>query len=246
MNSKKIILVILGLYFTSCAEQSVTNNFQKATFQDSIFRSKNVKLQLQPSSSHPNYMLKSPLIVDDYPIDDTLLKLSSGMYFHQQHNYLDQSIFINKDLKQLIAYTLYTDYHRLEIIHFNFETVPEEFVKRLHVFKNRKNATSTKKEFINDFKNFGMQIDSSKFVSNKGFKLGASKRRAFSIYGTPTESKTYDHLEVYRWEFESDILIDSSRASENKRFAKDSFGHSITQFYAKEILVGQILENDIP
>lgn len=192
-------------------------------------------------------------VVDDFSITDEMiahqnnpdlqLKKSSGETYS-----FDKIWFKNENLQQNIVIELYTDNHRLLILHFYTENIPPDLLDRLELH-TRDGEIAPSKQKLKDIKGFlvhSEEIDSKYFTSNKGVQLGFSKQKIMEIYGKPNQIIMQNGIERVEWKFEGDILYNQNKSSNNKLVAKDSYGHQIVMYFKNEKLIAQILFNEIP
>ncbi len=105
------------------------------------------------------------------------------------------------------------------------------------------------KQKLKDFNGFLKQttkINSSNFITDKGFRLGDTRQKAIDFYGKPDKQTSNVGVEKLEWEFVGDTVYDGKTDLKGKPLAEESFGHQIVMYYKDGKLIGQILHNDIP
>ena len=108
---------------------------------------------------------------------------------------------------------------------------------------------ATQEQKLKDFSGFlntTTKINSSYFVSNKGFALGDSKQKAIGVYGNPDKQALIDGVEKLEWSFVGAISYDGKIDFKGKPLAENSFGHQVIMYFKSDKLVGLVLHNDIP
>lgn len=192
-------------------------------------------------------------VVDDYSVTNAMLvdKKSNNSSYKKQSGKIysfDKAWFTNDTLNQTIVFELYTDYHRLVTYHFYNNDIPAELIDRMELHVNG-GGIATKSQKLQDFHGFlnqATKIDSSYFVTNKGFRLGDTKQKATESLGNPDKQLMNGGVEKLEWAFIGDELYDGKSDLKGKPLAKDSFGHQIVMYFKDGKLVGLILYNDIP
>lgn len=192
--------------------------------------------------------------VDDYPITSEMFadhKVDNSSIYKKASGLtqsLDKLWFSNDSLKQTIVIELYTDNHRLAIYHFYNKGFPNDLIKQIELHTQGGEA-ATEKQKQKDFQGFLFQskkINSTCFVSDKGFKLGDNREKAIKIYGDPDEHTFNNEFEKLVWKFFGDNLYNGKENLKGKPLAKDSYGHQVVMYFKENKLSGQILYNDIP
>ena len=194
------------------------------------------------------------LVVDDYPVTNEMFaqqRVDNSSTFRKVSGLtqsLDKVWFGNDTLKQALVFELYTDYHRLATFSFYTNSFPPDLIKQieLHTQDGEVVSEKQKQKDFQGFLNQTVRINSTYFISDKGFKLGDNKQKAIKLYGTPDEQTLNNGFEKLAWIFTGDNLYDGKENLKGKALAQDSYGHHITMFFKGNKLVGQILYNDIP
>jgi hypothetical protein len=175
--------------------------------------------------------------------DNSSYKKQSGQTFSY-----DRVWFSNDTLKQILVFELYTDYHRMVTYHFYTNDIPIDLISRMELHIDGGDPASEKQK-LNDFGGFLKQttkINSSYFITDKGFRLGDTKQKAIETYGNPDKQTITDGIEKLEWDFIGNELYDGKTDLKGKPLADNSFGHQILMYFRNGKLTGQILFNDIP
>jgi hypothetical protein len=192
-------------------------------------------------------------VVDDYPVSNAMLsdKTSNNSSYKKQsrqtYSY-DKAWFSNDTLKQTLVFELYTDYHRMVTYHFYSNDIPTDLINRMELHIDGGELASEKQK-LKDFDGFLKQttkINSTYFITDKGFRLGDTKQKAIDNYGNPDKKSISNGIEKFEWSFIGDTFYDGKTDLKGKPLAKDSFGHQIVMYFKNGKLIGQILNNDIP
>jgi hypothetical protein len=192
-------------------------------------------------------------VVDDYPVPNYMLadKTSNNSSYKKQsgqtYSY-DKAWFSNDTLKQTLVFELYTDYHRMVTYHFYSNDIPTDLINRMELHIDGGELASEKQK-LKDFSGFLKQttiINSTNFITDKGFRLGDTKQKAIDNYGKPDKQSMSNGIEKIEWEFIGDTFYDGKTDLKSKPLAKDSFGHQVIMYLKNGKLIGQILHNDIP
>lgn len=192
-------------------------------------------------------------VVDDYPVTNAMLsdKASDNSSYKKQSGQTisyDKVWFSNDTLKQTLVFELYTDHHRLVTYHFFSNDVLTDLINRMELHIDGGELASDKQK-LNDFGGFLKQtrkINSSFFISDKGFRLGDTKQKAIETYGNPDKQTKTDGIEKLEWLFIGDNSYDNKTDLKGKLLADNSFGHQLIMYFRNGKLIGQILFNDIP
>ena len=192
-------------------------------------------------------------VVDDYPIlNEMLAEKTSNNSSHNKQSGQTYSYgmawFSNDTLKQTLVFELYTDYHRMVTYHFYNNDIPTDLINRMELHIDGGELASEKQK-LKDFNGFLKQttkINSTYFITDKGFRLGDTKQKAIDVYGKPDKQSLNVGVEKLEWEFVGDTFYDGKTDLKGKPLAKDSFGHQIVMYFKNGKLIGQILHNDIP
>ena len=241
MTTLQTLTFILTLGLFSCngkTESSATKN-------------ENVLSDTQEVISIPDTIKK--FVVDDYPVTDEMLadKTSSNSSYKKQSGQTfsyDKAWFSNNTLKQTLVFELYTDYHRLVTYHFLDNDIPTDLINRMELHIDGGELASDKQK-LKDFSGFLKQttkINSSYFITDKGFRLGDTKQKAVETYGYPDKQTITDGIEKLEWLYIGDTSYDGKTDLKGKPLADKSFGHQILMYFRNGKLIGQILHNDIP
>lgn len=194
------------------------------------------------------------MVVDDYPVTNEMFaaqKVDNSSTFRKvsgSTQSLDKVWFRNDTLNEILVFELYTDYHRLATFHFYNHHIPSDLIEQIELHSKDGDVVKEKQK-QNDFPGFtnqAVKINSTYFISAKGFKLGDIKQKAIKLYGTPDEQTVSNGFEKLVWTFTGDNVYDGKQNLKGKPLAEYSFGHQVTMFFKDNKLVGQILYNDIP
>lgn len=192
-------------------------------------------------------------VVDDYPVSNAMLsdkpsnnsshKKQSG----QTYSY-DKVWFSNDTLKQTLVFELYTDYHRMVTYHFYSNDIPTDLINsmELHIDGGKLASEKQKLKDFNGFLKQTTKINSTYFITDKGFRLGDTKQKTIDTYGSPDKISISNGIEKFEWSFIGDTFYNGKIDLKGKPLAKDSFGHQIVMYFRNGKLIGQILHNDIP
>ncbi|MDL2313104.1 hypothetical protein LJC68_09535 [Bacteroidales bacterium OttesenSCG-928-B11] len=241
MKTLQTLTFILALGLFSCngkTESSATKN-------------ENVLSDTQVVVSIPDTIKK--FVVDDYPVTNEMLadKASNNSSYKKQSGQTfscDKAWFSNDTLKQTLVFELYTDYHRFVTYHFLDNDIPTDLINRMELHIGGGELASDKQK-LKDFSGFLKQttkINSSCFITDKGFRLGSTKQKAVETYGNPDKQTITDGIEKLEWLFIGDASYDAKADLKGKPLAANSFGHQILMYFRNGKLIGQILHNDIP
>ena len=248
MATIKSISVALIIWFSSCTsnETEHSNSNTKLPVSDTN--------QVEKSVTHNISDTIKRLVVDDYPVTNEMFaqqRVDNSSTFRKVSGLtesLDKVWFGNDTLKQTLVFELYTDYHRLATFNFYNNSFPPDLIKQIEL-NTQDGEVVSEKQKQKDFQGFlnqTVKINSTYFVSDKGFKLGDNIQKAIKLYGTPDEQTLNNGFEKLVWKFTGDNLYDGKENLKGKALAQDSYGHQITMFFKGNKLVGQILYNDIP
>jgi hypothetical protein len=189
-------------------------------------------------------------VVDNYPVTNEMLadKASNKKQSGKTYSY-DKAWFSNDTLRQTIIFELYTDYHQMVTYHFYNNDIPTDLINRMELHINDGEELASEKQKLKDFSGFLKQttkINSSYFITDKGFKLGDLIQKAIATYGKPDKQSMNERIEKLEWGFIGDVIYDGKTDLKGKPLAKDSFGHQVVMYFKNGKLIGQILHNDIP
>lgn len=248
----KVIAIIISLGFLSC------NNYKNSTNVKSEGANVDSSIVDSKSKFKDNEILLVSdsikiFIVDDYSVTNKMLSDKKNKDFpyrikiDQIYSY-DKKWFSNDTLNQTIVFELYTDYHRKVIYHFYNKHIPNDLINLmdLHIEGGNLASENQKQNSFNGFIKKSTRINSSFFITNKGFKLGDVKQKAINCYGNPDKISKKDRIEKLEWSFIGDELYDEKIKLAGKPIAKNSFGYRVIMYFEDNILIGQILFNDIP
>lgn len=232
-------ILILGLFsYNGKTENSISTN-------------ENVLIEIHEFVSISDTIKK--FVVDDYPVTNEMLGEGTGQNSRneKQSGQLlshDKVWFGNDTLKQTLVFELYTDYHRLAIYHFLDNDIPTDIISimELHISGGKLASEEQKLEDFDGFLKQTEKINSSYFVSNKGFRLGCIKQKAIEVYGNPDKQTNTAGLERLEWNFIGDEFYDDKIDLKGKPIAENSFGYQVIMYFRNGKLIGQILVNEIP
>lgn len=252
MTTRQTLTIIISIGLLSC-----NKNKTEATI-------KNEKANVDPvsidntlkSEQQPTLVISDTIknfFVDDYPVTDQMLadKTGNNSSYKKQSGKTfsyDKAWFSNDTLKQTLVFELYTDYHRMVTYHFYNNDIPTDLINKM-ALHNEGGEFAPEKQKQKDFNGFLMQttkINSTYFITDKGFRLGDARQKAVDIYGNPDKQSVNFGIEKLEWAFVGDEFYDGKTDLKGKPLAKDSFGHQIVMYFKNGKLIGQILHNDIP
>jgi hypothetical protein len=252
MTTSGILSTIFSLVLLSCNYNRTDTTTKTENLRvDTLSADTTLKSAPQPTILIADTIKR--FVVDDYPVTNTMLADKTGNNSaHKKQSgqtySFDKAWFTNNTLNQTIVFELYTDYHRMVTYHFYNKDIPTELIDRMELHVNG-GELATKKQKLKDFNGFlnqATKIDSSYFVTNKGFRLGDTKQKATESFGNPDKQSMNAGVEKLEWEFIGDEFYDGKSDLKGKPLAKDSFGHQILMYFKEGKLVGLILYNDIP
>ena len=189
------------------------------------------------------------IIPDDYPVTNKMLEPE---VHHRESGEItdgEGGWFSNDTLKETLVFVLHTDYFRNVTYHFLNSDIPPGIIKRmqLHIIGTDNLASDElRKKYFKGFLTQTTKIETFYFTTNKGFKLGDSKEKAFRIYGNPDKAEIESGIEKYEWDFIGEDFYDGKTDLKGKPLAKNSFGHQTVMFFRDNKLIGIIFHNDIP
>jgi hypothetical protein len=243
---KTIILLAFWSGAISCQENRNSSESLRSPRNDSSRLSK-------PSSESLNTDSIKRIIVDDYPVTDEMLddkKTDNSSYLRKSGEVQSREKFwfTNNTLGQTLVFELYTDKHRLLTYHFLNNKIPNELIDilELHTTEGDIAPFTIKKKSLPGFIKTAININTSFFITNKGIKLGDSKKKVLMIYGKPDIDSSGGNIECLVWSYTGDILYDGKVDLEGKPLAKDNYGHQAIMYFEKNTLIGIILHNEIP
>ena len=116
----------------------------------------------------------------------------------------------------------------------------------LHTDDRELATQQLKQKYFKGLISTATKTGSKYFTTNKGFKLGDSKQKAFGIYGAPDKMSTENGVEALEWNFTGDLLYDNKTDLKGKPLAKENYGHQIIMMFRRNKLIAVVLHNDIP
>jgi|GEM_PF-2725800 len=122
-------------------------------------------------------------VVDDLKISNETLSLIEnvqGIIYVWGHLF-----FKNKDNNEIIALRLYTDYHKLEVLIFPKNNIPERLIEHYDFHYKHKQIKKRPIAYIEERIKNAFEIESKYFVTKKGIKLGMNAKKVMQIYGVP-------------------------------------------------------------
>ncbi|MBW8687970.1 hypothetical protein [Chitinophaga rhizophila] len=253
MSMSSIFPAILSVVFLACNHR--TPDTQAKTTDRRVVSTSSIDTTLQPKAPDAVFVTDTikRYIVDDYAVTNEMFAASrddSATYKKQSGDIFsfDKVWFTNNTLKQTIVFELYTDYHRMVTYHFYNDDTPAGLVSQIALHQhNGQSATAEQKlRAFSGFLDQAKEIDAHYFTTNNGFKLGDTRRKAIKLLGNPDKTVTTEDIEKLEWEFVGEDFYDRKSDLHGKPLAKDSFGHHISMYFRKGLLVGIILFNDIP
>lgn len=226
--------------FFSCKKENVSN-----------LKIENEKL-INEKSTNNNFDSLKTFVVDDFQISEETIRKEPIKTESNNLQAFDQVWFKNKNSNQILIYNLYTDFHKINILLFDVKNINDSILNHIHF--NRKNGDLAslveKKEALNSFIEKAKKIDASFFESNNKIKIGISKQFALSIYNKPDIQDKNNDFEILKWEYYGDEYLkeypEEINLNNNKKVAKNSFGHRIEMIFKENKLIFMNLYNDIP
>ena len=193
---------------------------------------------------------QEPIEQEEYFISDTIARFSVDDYPVRNEMFFEKinPWFRNDTLKQALAFDLYTDHHRMYTYHFYENDVPSELLTTMkRNFLGGESANGKiNSEYLKKNLDQSIKISSHYFTTNKGIRLGDTKRKAIGIYGEPDEKTISNQVEKFEWNFFGETNYNGKTELKNKLLAEHSFGHQIVMYFKNDKLVGQILYNAVP
>ena len=252
MTTLQTLTIIISFGLISC-----NNNRTDTTIKNENVKVDTISIDTTLKSKQKTPVVISDtikrLVVDDYPVTNEMLadKTSNNSSYKKQSGQIfsyDKAWFSNDTLKQTLVFELYTDYHRIVTYHFYSNNIPTDLINRMELHIDGGELASEKQK-LKDFSGFLKQttkINSTNFITDKGFRLGDTKQKAIDNYGKPDKQSMSNGIEKIEWEFIGDTFYDGKTDLKSKPLAKDSFGHQVIMYFKNGKLIGQILHNDIP
>ena len=235
------ILIIVWLLFSS------NYIFAQQFYSELSLKNSDIEIANIPLKHNDDSVSK--FVVDDYPVTDSMFKLSNDVLIAAGLRNIDRVWYSNDSLNETLIFEIYTDYFRMNTFHFYNNDIPSGLLKRLVLYDESGNYATeeNKANGILSLQKLATLISPKYFITNKGFVLGDTKEKAIDIYGKPDTISILDGVEKLQWKFIGDIYYyDHKRDLKGKPFAEHSFGHTITMFFRDDKLIGLILENEIP
>lgn len=237
MNYSIYGIFLLWIFFISCEPNNTESKDQLVA-----------KGEISNSDKIEAIDTLSTFEIDDFPIEDKILKENSKEITVNGVISVDKVWFRNEEDNNVLVINLYTDYFRSSIFHFDPNNCPNSLIHSIEL--NTKNGelvdNQIKEKVFPNFVKKATQIQNSYFKTQKGVSLGDKKDKVFSIYGKPDESSSESDYEVFGWFFLGDEFYNQKMDLNNIRIAKNSFGHQVKMYFKKGKLVAQILQNNIP
>ena len=252
MTTLQTLIIAISFGLLSC-----NTNRDKTIVKNESVNNDSVSIDTAMKSEQQSTLGASDTIkrflVDDYPVTNTMLadKTSNNSSYKKQSGQTyssDKAWFGNDTLKQTLVFELYTDYHRMVTYHFYNNDIPTDLINRmeLHIDGGELASEKQKLKDFNGFLNQTTKINSTYFITDKGFRLGVTIQKAIDTYGNPDEKSIRNGIEKFEWSFIGDTFYDSKAKLKVKPLAKESFGHQIVMYFRNGKLIGHILHNDIP
>lgn len=240
MKTLQTLTFILPLGLFSCNGKT----------ENAATKNENILSDTQVSVLVPDTAKK--FVTDDYSVTNKMLAANtSDNSLHKQSGQTfsyDKFWFSNDTLKQTLVFELYTDYHRMATFHFLNNDIPTDLIHRMELHIDSGEPASEQQK-LKDFDGYLKQttkINSSYFITEKGFRLGDTKQKAIETYGKPDKQTITDGIEKLEWMFIGDTFYDGKTYLKGKPLAENSFGHQVVMYFRNGKLTGQILYNDIP
>lgn len=183
------------------------------------------------------------LVTDDYLVTDKMLekkKIINGQTYSEEFVW-----FTNDTLNQTVIFELYTDYHRLSVIHIFNDKIPGGLFEKLTEASGATYPGGSIDSIENKIKS-AEKISSRYFVSLKGIQLGKKKSDVINTYGPVDTIIKFKDSEMYSWDFMGDAFLSENKTAKNKPYAQNSFGYQVKMFFRNDILIAMYLHNDIP
>ena len=232
-------LIYLGLLILqlSIGCQSPKSRELNASFENS-------KISIPPNQEVPTDTLF--INPDFYQIDNSLF-LDNPVQSAHLISY-DAIWLTDSKRSELLIIGVATDFFQMSSHHFYADKVSTEILEslELHTSSRMLATLEDKKSYLNELHTQCIMVPDQIFVTNKGLKLGDSKRKAIELNGTPHESLTTNGVEKLTWNFKGDMDLDLSQLNPNEQVAKNSFGHHIELYFKNESLIGIVYLNGIP
>ena len=191
---------------------------------------------------------------DGYPIENHRLKKYYGLIGSEDCGSGDQAWFVNETRNQALVIMLYTDYHRIQSLHFNPGNIPEIIFKAVALHKRESKYSGLwiplppveKARCMEHFLEIAESIPSRYFITNKGFRLGMPPQKAIEYYGNPTRVETTSEGNLLSWDFAGDPSIPGIKVKEGQVYVESSFGYHLKILFDNEKAAAIIMRSDIP
>jgi hypothetical protein len=201
----------------------------------------------QPSDSHA-------FIADDYPVTNDMLDEFYGHPIQcRGAASFDKAWFVNDTISQALVIELYTDYHRLQLIHFNIIQIPNIVFRSLELHSKADNQTTyvflnekSKPDAVRCLIKAAKRISPNYFKTNKGFSLGMSSKNAVKFYGAPSTMQETNEGTLYSWDFLGDDMGYANKSDLPANYVVNSFGYHVKILFKNNKAVVIIMENDAP
>jgi hypothetical protein len=252
MTTLRIFIITISLLFFSCNKNKIDTSIKKESAKISILTIDTIPKKETKSVVSYSDTIKR-LIVDNYLItnkmllkeseNNPLLKIESGKTIS-----IEKAWFKNDNLDQTLIVQIATDYHRLLIYHFTNKDIPTELINEMefHIDGGELASTEQKRKDFNGFIKQATQIESSYFISEKGFRIGDTKQKVINTYGEPDKKTIYNGIEKLNWNFIGEISYDSKTELKGKPLVVNSFGYQVEMYFKNGKLIALILFNEIP
>jgi hypothetical protein len=191
---------------------------------------------------------------DGYPIENERLAKYYGPIGSQDCSSGDQAWFLNETRAQALIIMLYTDYHRIQSLHFNPGNIPQIIYESVALHKRKsKNSglwiqlpPDEKARCMEHFLEIAESIPSSYFMTNKGFRFGMTPQKAIEYYGNPTRIETTSEGKLLSWDFAGDPSIPGMKAKAGEVYVENSFGYHLKILFDNEKAAAIIMRSDVP
>ncbi len=192
-------------------------------------------------------------IADDYPVTNDMFRGFEHPIQCRSAASFDKAWFVNDTISQALVIELYTDYHRLQLIHFNTRQIPNIVFRSLELHSKTDNEATysllddkSKPDAVNCFLKVAKRLSPNYFKTNKGFSLGMSSKKAVRLYGTPSAMQETNEGKLFSWDFVGDYMGDANKGDLPANYVVNSFGYHIKVLFKNDKAVVIIMENDTP
>jgi hypothetical protein len=191
-------------------------------------------------------LLSAPLLhaieEDSYPIENERLTKYYGGIGSQDCHSFNKAWFVNEAGDQALVIGLYTDYHKIRMLHFNPENIPDVVLKFIDLhYRKPKNSghwellsANEKRQCMEHFLNNAESIPSHYFITTQGFTLGMSIQRAIKNYGNPHSVEITPEGKLLSWEFAADPSLEGRQPEKSEVYAENSFGYHLKILFINE------------